>query len=156
MKFILILTLFISGVCFGQNPTNYQYRTVRERLLAMMVDSSFHVPRYNGTPSGLRTGSSTHDGLIAVDTTNHILYFYSGATWRVSGNVYTASLPIRVTGTVISADTSFAYDPSLTTNLRLQKIVDSLNAAGYFNAQRFGKSGEDVTPAESRTVDFTS
>src|SRR5688572_28896911 len=81
-KFILILTLFISGVCFGQNPTNYQYRTVRERLLAMMVDSSFHVPRYNGTPSGLRTGSSTHDGLVAVDTANHIFYYYSGATWR--------------------------------------------------------------------------
>jgi hypothetical protein len=47
------------------------------------------------------------------------------------GSAYTANLPIRVTGTVISADTSVAYSPSLTTNARLQKIVDSLNAAGW-------------------------
>jgi len=122
-------------------PTNYQYRVVRERSIAAMFDSSLHVPRYNGTPVGLRTGSSTNDGLIAIDTVNNILYFYSSGGWITSGNTYTASLPIRVTGTVISADTSVAYNPSLTTNARLQKIADSLAslASGTINSGTAGK-----------------
>src|SRR5688572_19711810 len=82
MKLILILTLFISGFCLGQNPTNYQYRTVRERLLAIMVDSTFTPPRYNGVPSGLRVGSSTHDGHLAVDTANHHLYLWGNSVWN--------------------------------------------------------------------------
>jgi len=131
MKKILFGLLVLIGVnAFGQNPTNYQYRVVRERLIATMVDSSFHLPRYNGTPVGLRTGSSTNDGLAAIDTVNHKLYFYSGGIWRESGFTYTANLPLRITGTVASADTSMAFAPSLTTNARLKKIVDSLAATG--------------------------
>src|SRR5688572_8693049 len=83
-KILLILTLFISFVSFGQVPAppNYQYRVVYERLRGMMPDSGLHVPRYNGTPVGVRGGVSIADGSIAMDTTNHIFYYYSGATWR--------------------------------------------------------------------------
>ena len=80
-KILLFILVLVSVQVFGQNPSNYQYRTVRERLLAMMVDSSFHIPRYNGVPSGLRTGSSTHDGSLAADTLNHNLYFWSNSVW---------------------------------------------------------------------------
>src|SRR5688572_344259 len=87
-KILLILTLFISFVSFGQVPAppNYQYRVVYERLRGMMPDSGLHVPRYNGTPVGVRGGVSIADGAIAMDTTNHIFYYYSGATWRPLGS----------------------------------------------------------------------
>lgn len=85
MRFIIIFLLFISINSCGQNPTNYQYRAVRERTIASMVDSSWTFPRYNGVPSGLRIGSSTQSGLGAIDTLNHGQYFYSGGAWRRAG-----------------------------------------------------------------------
>ncbi len=47
------------------------------------------------------------------------------------GGISAADLPLRVTGSNVSADTSVAYSPSLTTNARTQKIIDSLSAAGW-------------------------
>ena len=117
MRIFLILTLLISIQSFGQNPTNYQYRTVRERLLAMMADSTFHLPRYNGVPSGVRTGSSTHSGALGADTLNNRIYFWSDYVWHRLANI---------------SDSSVAYNPSFVTNLRLKKIIDSLNATGGF------------------------
>lgn len=135
MKNILVfIFLIISIAGFSQNPSNYQYRTVRERLIAMMVDSSFHIPRYNGVPSGLRVGSAYHDGALAADTANHNLYFWSNSVWTRMAKysditASSANLPIRITGGVISADTSVAFVPSLTTNARLKKVTDSLAGA---------------------------
>lgn len=85
-KILFFVCLLFSVVGFSQNPTNYQYRTVRERLLAMMVDSSFHVPRYNGTPVGLRVGSSRNSGALGIDTIGHVSFFYSGNKWRNQGS----------------------------------------------------------------------
>ncbi len=174
-KILLFLLVIVSVQSFGQDsyrgeskigkfifyygqygvPTNYQYRTVRERLIAFMVDSSLHVPRYNGTPVGLRTGSSTNDGLVAVDTLNHILYFYSGGNWITSGTTYTANLPIRITAAVISADTSFAFNPSLVTNLRLQKIIDSLiaNAANIYTINGI-LAGNRIVTMNDKSLNF--
>lgn len=84
-KILLFVLILITIQSFGQNPSNYQYRTVRERLLAFMVDSSFHVPRYNGIPSGLRVGSSYNSGGLAADTLNHGAFLYSGGIWRKIG-----------------------------------------------------------------------
>jgi hypothetical protein len=65
-----------------------------------------------------------------------------------SGATYTADLPIRVTGTVISADTSVAYTPSLVTNARLQKIIDSLPTGG-------GGAWNDITsPTGDQALTF--
>ncbi len=80
-KIIGLILLIVSINSFGQNPANYQYRVVYERLRGIMTDSVLHVPRYNGVPSGLRGGSSTHDGAIAADTLNNKLYLYSGGGW---------------------------------------------------------------------------
>lgn len=86
MKKILgLILLVVSLHGFSQNPTNYQYRTVRERLLAMMTDSTFHPPRYNGIPSGRRVGSSTHDGMVAIDTLNHGFFLFGDSVWRKVG-----------------------------------------------------------------------
>lgn len=113
-------------------PNNYSFINGRYRWLATMADSGMHIPSYNGTPVGTRVNVWPWDGAIAMDTTNHRFYIFSGNAWiRVAnfsevGATYTANLPIRITGTVISADTSVAFVPSLTTNARLQKIADSL------------------------------
>lgn len=85
-KILLLLLVVVSFQAFGQNPTNYQYRTVRERLIAMMVDTALHLPRYNTTPSGLRVGSSQNSGAVAIDTINHTGFFYSGGKWRNFGS----------------------------------------------------------------------
>jgi len=99
MRIFLILTLLISMQSFGQNPTNYQYRTVRERLLAMMADSTFHLPRYNGVPSGVRTGSSTHSGALGADTLNNRIYFWSDYVWHRLANYSDLSAYVLYTDT---------------------------------------------------------
>ncbi len=90
-KILLLLLVILSFQAFGQTPPGYQTRIVRERIQgSFMVDSTLHIPRYNGTPSGVRGGGSVQDGALAMDTTNHILYIYSGGIWRtVSGGTPT-------------------------------------------------------------------
>lgn len=80
-KVFLLVLVFISVQVFGQNPTNYLYRASRERTISQMVDSMFRIPRYNGTPSGLRTSEVAIDGAIAMDTTNNRLYIYNNGAW---------------------------------------------------------------------------
>ncbi len=87
MKKILFgLLILISVNSFSQNPPNYQYRNVFERSKAAMLDTALHLPRYNTTPSGLRTGASRNSGAVAIDTINHTGFFYSGEKWRNFGS----------------------------------------------------------------------
>jgi len=76
----LIAALFFSLVAAAQ-PSNYIKFNTRGRWIAGMFDSTLHVPRFNGSPS-LRTGGSSMDGAIAIDTTNGIFYFYQGGSWK--------------------------------------------------------------------------
>jgi len=94
MKKILGLILLVVSVnVFGQTPTGYQYRMVREKVISFMIDSSLHIPSYCGAPSGLRSGSSTRDGALAMDTCNNLLYIYSSGAWStISGtNIYNSN-----------------------------------------------------------------
>lgn len=110
MRFLFFL-LLISTVGFSQNPTNYQYRTVRERLIASMNDSSSHIPRYNGIPSGLRVGMSANSGAIASDTLNHGFYLYSGQIWRKVGTEgIKCGLTCSSCGLVTWSGTGLAFD----------------------------------------------
>lgn len=88
MKNILgLVFLIISINVFGQNPPGYQSRKVNERIQgSFMVDSTQHIPRYCGTPSGVRGGGSVQDGAVAMDTCNNIMYMYSGGVWRKVGS----------------------------------------------------------------------
>lgn len=81
-KIFLFLLIIISIQSFGQNPANYQYRNVFERSRGGMFDSALTIPRYSSRPSGVRSGSATHAGLLALDTNNHIPSYYSGGIWR--------------------------------------------------------------------------
>jgi len=65
---------------------------------------------------------------------------------------YTANLPIRITGTVFSIDTSYAYDPALITHKRLRQVIDSMIAAGAFGNQKFGHPSGDFSLGEDRYV----
>lgn len=69
------------GAHFVGVPPGYTKLNVRYEFVAMLVDSGLHVPQYNGTPSGVRTGVWVGDGAIGVDTTNHRFYIYSGGAW---------------------------------------------------------------------------
>jgi hypothetical protein len=95
MKKILgLILLLISVQMFGQDPPGYQHRIVRERIQgSFMVDSTLHIPRYCGTPSGVRGGGSIQDGALAIDTCNNILYYYSSAAWIAVGttNIYNSN-----------------------------------------------------------------
>lgn len=133
-KIFGLILLVITLNSFGQNPTNYQYRTVRERLLSFMVDSSLHIPRYNAAPSGIRVGSSTQAGNIVIDTTNMIIWAYKNYSWYRVANIN---------------DSSVANNPSFATNLRLKKIVDSLFGAGWGNDTHFGNT--NLTQTGART-----
>lgn len=62
----------------------YTKINARYEWTAGYFDTALHAPQYNGVPSGLRSGSATASGAIAVDTSNHRLYFYSGGSWRYS------------------------------------------------------------------------
>ncbi len=80
-KLFFIIGLFFSLSAMAQ-PTNYTKINMRYRWLSGMFDSALYVPRYNGTPSGVRINeTSAIDGMIAMDTTNNRLYIYSGGSW---------------------------------------------------------------------------
>ncbi len=92
-KILLLLLVILSFQAFGQTPPGYQSRLVREKVISFMVDSTLHFPRYNGVPSGVRVGGSTQSGAVAIDTLNHLFYYYSGGTWRtITGtNIYNSN-----------------------------------------------------------------
>jgi hypothetical protein len=80
-KILVSLLLLVSGYAMAQ-PANYVPYASRNRYIALMADSTFHIPRFNGAPS-LRTGGSTNDGALAADTANNRLYIYNGGSWTV-------------------------------------------------------------------------
>lgn len=167
MKKILLLILIIGSInSFGQKgvafqlpfnehlisyytpPSNYQYRVVRERVIAFMVDSGLHIPSYNGTPTSTRAGVWPHDGSIAMDTTNNRLYIYSGGAWVRMANYTelssyvavsdsssmlanylrgsTAGWGMLITGSQHKTWTVDSF--SVASRARVQKGVDSLGA----------------------------
>lgn len=80
-KIFLLALLFVSGYAMAQ-PANYVPYQSRVRYIAGMFDSTFHIPRFNGSPS-LRTVGSTNDGAIAADTANGRLYMYYNGSWAL-------------------------------------------------------------------------
>lgn len=80
-KILLFVLLCFCGFAYGQTPSGYTKINARYKWTAGIMDSGFHVPQYNGVPSGTRTGVWAGDGAIAVDTTNHYFYIFSGGAW---------------------------------------------------------------------------
>jgi len=115
MKKILFAILVLIGInAFGQNPPGYQSRNVRERIQgSFMVDSTNHIPRYCGTPSGVRGGGSIQDGAIAIDTCNHVFFFYSDGKWRNAGSLNTDTKLIH--GGIVTWDSLLVFNVSAAT-----------------------------------------
>ena len=85
-KLIIAVLVLISLESFAQ-PTNYTWYKQRIRQYSLMLDSMLYIPRYNGTPSGVRANeNSAIDGAIAVDTANGRQYFYYNGSWRRLAN----------------------------------------------------------------------
>jgi hypothetical protein len=75
----------LDGWFYG-NPANYVYRATREREIAIMVDSTFHPPRYNGVPTSLRVGGSDQDGAFMIDTLNGYAYIFINGVYKKMAN----------------------------------------------------------------------
>ena len=85
-KLIIAVLVLISLESFAQ-PTNYTWYKQRIRQYSLMLDSMLYIPRYNGTPSGVRANeNSAIDGAIAVDTANGRQYFYYNGSCRRLAN----------------------------------------------------------------------
>lgn len=135
------ITAFIAGEFKTLQVINmpiagYTKVNARYEWTAGYFDTALHVPQYNGVPSGLRSGSATASGAIAVDTSNHRLYFYSGGSWRYS----TASTGggfsgWSLSGNSINADTDFIGTTNNTsmrfrTNNTVRMVLDSNGNVG--------------------------
>jgi GDSL-like Lipase/Acylhydrolase family len=81
LKLGLFLVFLVSGFVMSAQPNYIPYQS-RNRYIAIMADSTLHIPRFNGAPS-LRTGGSVQDGAIAADTTNNRLYMYNNGSWTL-------------------------------------------------------------------------
>lgn len=106
-RIILALCLLISSVVSAQ--PGYTTINARYKWIAGGFDSSLIIPRYNGTPSGLRSQWLT-DGQIALDTLNSRFYIYSGGVWnRVAnyseiGSTYTFPYSVVAPGNAIQLE----------------------------------------------------
>lgn len=79
MKKLLFALLLISS--FASAQPGYTKINSRYDWLAGRFDSGFHVPGYNGVPTGVRGGVWIGDGAIAVDTLNGYFYYRNGGVW---------------------------------------------------------------------------
>ena len=87
MRRILVLVFVLLSIQGFAQPSNYSWYKQRTRQYSFMADSAMYLPRYNGTPSGVRSNeSSTISGMVGIDTTNHRQYFRSGSSWRRLAN----------------------------------------------------------------------
>jgi len=111
-KFLLLCLVIISIEGFAQ-PTNYIWYKQRTRQYSMMIDSMLFVPRYNGTPSGVRVGEpSAIDGAVAIDTANNRFYIRSGGAWvRVANysEVAAGLQPVLAAGRTLSTNDSILF-----------------------------------------------
>lgn len=105
MKRLIVFALLLVAFEGFSQPLNYTKISNRYRWVSGMFDSALYVPRYNGTPSGVRVGENPAiDGAIAIDTANHRAYIYSGGAWVRLANyaeilaAYTAGDGLLLTG----------------------------------------------------------
>ena len=133
----LIAALFFSLVAAAQ-PSNYIKFNTRGRWIAGMFDSTLHVPRFNGSPS-LRTGGSSMDGAIAIDTTNGIFYFYQGGSWK-RANLDTSAYAVTSVYRKTASDSVFYVKGGVHTFA----FKDSTGASSYTFTNGLSESGGTV------------
>lgn len=98
-------------------PNNYTNILARYRWVGGMFDSGLHIPSYNGVPVGTRTSVWPWDGAIAMDTTNHRLYIFSGNAWNRVANY--ADFGADLTATNSTLTFSGTYNGTTARNIGL-------------------------------------
>lgn len=139
-KLFFIIGLFFSLSAMAQ-PTNYTKINMRYRWLSGMFDSALYVPRYNGTPSGVRVNeTSVFDGMVAMDTTNNRLYIYSGGAWVRLANyseiaAYTAGNGLTLSGSQFKLGSPLTEPTTITGDATNKLVLQGYNASndGYLN-----------------------
>lgn len=113
-KILLAVLVLVSAVVYGQEP-GYTPNFFQYKMRGIMIDSSLDVPKYNGTPSGLRGGASPKDGKVAIDTTNGRMYMYTGGAWvRIAnyseiGSVVPTLQQVTDAGSTTTNDMTFDF-----------------------------------------------
>ena len=179
MKNILIVIFLLAGFnLFGQ-PPGYTKRNIRENVISFIVDSTQHIPRYCGTPTGIRNGGYVADGAIAIDTCNNRFYIFSGGAWVRMANFSelasyvavsdsssmlanylrgaTAGWGMLITGSQHKTWTVDSF--SVASRARVQKAIDSLGAASVniYNSNGSLNDYRTLTAADkSLTFTFNS
>lgn len=139
MRRILVLVFVLLSIQGFAQPSNYSWYKQRTRQYSFMADSAMYLPRYNGTPSGVRSNeSSTISGMVGIDTTNHRQYFRSGSSWRRLAN-YT-ELGVDSIWRVAGTD-SIYYSKQGTT----YKIKDSTGGGSTPTLQQVLTAGSTLT-----------
>jgi len=154
-KLFFIIGLFFSLSAMAQ-PTNYTKINMRYRWLSGMFDSALYVPRYNGTPSGVRVNeTSVFDGMVAMDTTNNRLYIYSGGAWVRLANyseiaAYTAGNGLTLSGSQFKLGGTLTDDTTLINqdNKRLRFYGNET----MFDSLRLTSAGESDYTIRHRLV----
>lgn len=135
-RILFFLLLVINLSAFGQVPSGYTQAGWRYKVKAFIFDSTLHIPSYNGTPSGIRTGGWVGDGAIGMDTTNHRMYIYSGGAWlRLAKYSEVTTHTWSLTGNSINAGTDFIGTTNNTsmrfrTNNTVRMVLDSNGNVG--------------------------
>ena len=141
-KLIIAVLVLISLDSFAQ-PLNYTWYKQRIRQYSLMIDSAFYVPRYNGTPSGVRTNeNSAIDGAVAIDTANGRQYFYYNGSWRRLANY--SELGVDSIWRVAGIDSIFWSKAGNT-----YKIKDSTGGGSTPTLQQVLTAGSTLTVSNS-------
>jgi len=109
----------------------YTKINARYEWVAGAFDSGLHVPQYNGVPSGTRSGVWNADGAVAVDTSNHRLYFYSGGSWRYSTSGTGGGTPTLQQ--VLTAGSTVDQDNTISSEGFDFRIQTDFTTANFFN-----------------------
>ena len=177
MKWILSLVLLISLNCFSQDSKPLKWISIagnfyqvndlfppisgytrifrRDEFTSFAVDSALYVPRYNGTPSGVRVNeNSAIDGLIAMDTTNSRLYIYSGGAWIRLASYAEAAGTGTVTSVGLSMPSAFTVGGSPVTTSGTLAVTGAGTTSQYirgdgslatYTGGGWGLSGNSIT-----------
>lgn len=129
----------------GYTTINARYRWYSGR-----VDSTFHVPTYNGLPSGVRSGGWIGDGAVAIDTANNRFYIYSGGVWNRVANYgeIAHSYPLSVVSATNTV--TLENDTSATAPFRFYGF-NVAGRRGYYPAYTLTTTGS-ITPTSSLGV----